>query len=138
VSEQTPPNVVTLGNGRFSVVDDRRRRPAFAVGSDAGTWVSFEGRVYVVRPASSAVSPSGSRGHSAADDDAALAAPMPATVVAVNVEEGQTVSRGEVLITLEAMKMELVVRAPREGTVIRIACRAGELVQPGLALVELR
>lgn len=133
-----PPKVVPLGDGRYTVVEERRRRPAFAVRSDAGTWVYFEGRVHVVRPASSSTSEKRARGHSAADDDEALAAPMPATVVVVNVEEGQTVSRGDVLVTLEAMKMELVIRAPRDGTVTRIACRAGELVQPGLALVELR
>ncbi len=66
-----------------------------------------------------------------------LAAPMPAKVTAVLVEAGQRVQKGDVLITLEAMKMELAVRAPREGTVKRVACRVGELVQPGVGLLEL-
>ena len=130
--------VVGHGNGRFSVVSAMHRRPAFAARSDAGTWVYFDGRVYVIRPPAPAASQQRRRGHSAADHEAALSAPMPATVVSVNVAEGQTVSHGDVLVTLEAMKMELVVRAPREGTVTRVACRAGELVQPGRPLVELR
>ena len=66
-----------------------------------------------------------------------LAAPMPAKVTAVLVEVGQRVQKGDVLITLEAMKMQLAVRAPREGAVKRVACHVGELVQPGVGLLEL-
>ena len=41
------------------------------------------------------------------------------------------------LVLLEAMKMELAVKAPHDGTVARIACEAGAMVQPGIPLVEL-
>lgn len=64
-------------------------------------------------------------------------APMPATVIDIAVEMGQHVEAGEVLLKLEAMKMELPIRAPRAGTVSAIRCQIGELVQPGLPLVEL-
>jgi 3-methylcrotonyl-CoA carboxylase alpha subunit len=67
----------------------------------------------------------------------ALTVPMPARVVKVLVSEGQAVKRGDVLVTLEAMKMELPLKAPRDGTVRTVACREGELVQPGAALVAL-
>ena len=66
-----------------------------------------------------------------------LAAPMPAKVTAVLVEAGQRVRKGDVLMKLEAMKMELAVRAPRDGAVKSVACRVGELVQPGVGLLEL-
>jgi len=66
-----------------------------------------------------------------------LEAPMPAKVTAVLVEAGQHVRKGDVLVKLEAMKMEMAVRAPRDGTVASIACRVGELVQPGVGLLEL-
>jgi biotin carboxyl carrier protein len=66
-----------------------------------------------------------------------LEAPMPAKVTAVLVEAGQQVRKGDVLLKLEAMKMEMAVRAPRDGTVTSIACRVGELVQPGVGLLEL-
>ena len=62
---------------------------------------------------------------------------MPAKVTAILVEAGQRVGKGDVLLKLEAMKMELPVRAPHDGTVTAVLCRAGELVQPGVALVEL-
>ena len=57
--------------------------------------------------------------------------------IAVLVHEGQAVRRGDVVMTLEAMKMELPVRAPRDGTVRSIACKDGDLVQPGVPLLEL-
>ena len=71
------------------------------------------------------------------DDQLALASPMPATVAAITVAPGQDVRQGDVLVMLEAMKMELPVRAPRDGRVKTIRCRVGELVQPGVGLVEL-
>jgi 3-methylcrotonyl-CoA carboxylase alpha subunit len=62
---------------------------------------------------------------------------MPATVVAINVEPGQQVTQGHVMIMLEAMKMELPVTAPHDGRLKAILCRLGELVAPGVPLLEL-
>jgi 3-methylcrotonyl-CoA carboxylase alpha subunit len=62
---------------------------------------------------------------------------MPATVVAVLVEPGARVQKGDTLLMLEAMKMELPIRAARDGVVRAIRCKPGELVQPGVDLVEL-
>lgn len=66
-----------------------------------------------------------------------LTAPMPATVRKIAVVEGARVKKGETLLVLEAMKMELPVRAPSDGVVSKISCREGELVQPGITLVEM-
>ena len=66
-----------------------------------------------------------------------LAAPMPATVRAIHVAAGDSVARGQTLVVLEAMKMELPLKAPADGTVVSIACRVGELVQPGVPLVVM-
>lgn len=66
-----------------------------------------------------------------------LMAPMPATVVQIAVKPGDTVKKGDPLLVLEAMKMELPVRAPSDGIVTAVSCREGELVQPGIALVEM-
>jgi 3-methylcrotonyl-CoA carboxylase alpha subunit len=62
---------------------------------------------------------------------------MPATVVAINAAPGQAVNEGETLIVLEAMKMELPIKAPRQGVVKAVHCAKGELVQPGVNLLEL-
>ena len=132
MSDRGTPHVVPLGDGRFELIEGTRRRIAYAVRTAGDTWVFLDGRVHVVP----AAGPSRSRA-ARADDQSALAAPMPATVVAVNVEAGQAVTRGDVLVTLEAMKMELAIKAPRDGTVRRINCRAGELVQAGVPLIEV-
>lgn len=66
-----------------------------------------------------------------------LMAPMPATVIKINVEAGAAVRKGETLLVLEAMKMELPIRAAADGVVSAIHCRQGDLVQPGVPLVEL-
>jgi biotin carboxyl carrier protein len=125
--------VTPLGNGAYRVTDGTRSRIAYAAGPPDARWVFVDGRVYMVDAA-----PRGtSRRKKRSDDPGALAAPMPATVVTVNVEPGQKVARGDVLLMLEAMKMELPIKAPRDGTVKAIACRQGELVQPGVPLLEL-
>jgi biotin carboxyl carrier protein len=62
---------------------------------------------------------------------------MPATVVAIKVKPGDEVKKGDILIVLEAMKMELPVRAPADGRVEAIHCQPGELVQPDRSLIDL-
>ena len=64
-------------------------------------------------------------------------APMPATVVTINTAPGQSVAEGDTLIVLEAMKMELPIKAPRSGIVKAVHCTKGELVQPGVNLLEI-
>jgi biotin carboxyl carrier protein len=66
-----------------------------------------------------------------------LSAPMPATVLRVHVKKGDVVKRGDVLLLLEAMKMELPVRANSDGVIADVRCREGELVQPGESLIEI-
>jgi 3-methylcrotonyl-CoA carboxylase alpha subunit len=67
-----------------------------------------------------------------------LSAPMPATVIKVLVHPGDTVKKGDIVVLLEAMKMELPVRALSDAVVTAVRCRAGELVQANATLVELR
>lgn len=77
------------------------------------------------------------RGAAGGDHDA-LSAPMPATVVRIQVKAGDRVGAGDTLLVLEAMKMELPIRAPRAATVRAIRCDEGQLVQPDVLLVELQ
>jgi len=66
-----------------------------------------------------------------------LVAPMPGTVVRVESAVGAAVSPGQVLVVLEAMKMEHSVRAPRDGTVAEILVSAGQAVDQGTVLAVL-
>ena len=65
-----------------------------------------------------------------------LTAPMPATVIKLQVAPGDAVKKGDIVVVLEAMKMELPVRALGDAVVSAVCCREGELVQADATLVE--
>ena len=77
----------------------------------------------------------GGRGRSRAD--AGVMSPMPATVASIHATVGQAVNEGDTVIVLEAMKMELPIKAPRAGVVKAVHCAKGDLVQPGVNLLEI-
>ena len=111
----------------------RQVRLAYAVSDKNRVWVFLDGRTSVIESDDRDAPPRAR----ATDDQLALSAPMPATVIAINVAPGQDVAEGDVLVLLEAMKMEVPIKAPRGGRVKSLACREGELVQSGVRLLEL-
>ena len=128
-----------IGEIEYGVVEDAPGQmritsasavPAWAIAVGDTRWVFVDGRVYELTEARQTPrvrsGPLGS-----------LSAPMPATVRRVLVKEGDTVKRGDSLIILEAMKMELPVRAVDDGQVTRVACRPGELVAADAVLIEV-
>ena len=76
-------------------------------------------------------------GRGTAEAAAGLMAPMPGTVVKVLVQEGDEVDEGQLLLVLEAMKMEQSVVAPHAGVVRSLPYGEGDLVPGGAVLVEL-
>ena len=116
-------------HGEVIVRDGDRVARMFAVASADVTWVFHDGAVYRLEDGS----PSARRGH---QTHGSLSSPMPATVIAVKVADGDTVTSGQTLIVLEAMKMELPVRAPGDGRVTRVRCKPGDLVQPDVSLID--
>lgn len=116
--------------GEFVVRDGDCVTRLWAVAAGGITWVFHNGISYEVVEERTARA----RGGAAAGS---LTSPMPATVVQVKVTAGDTVKRGDILIVLEAMKMELPVRAPADGRVTAVNCEAGQLVQPDTSLIEI-
>jgi len=121
-------NFRPLGDGWFAFDDGGRQRRTAIAGDGQTVWVFLDGITYTVAREERIAG----RSKSAAD----VVAPMPATVVSITAALGQSVSEGDTLIVLEAMKMELPIKAARAGVVKAIHCAKGELVQPGVTLVE--
>ena len=107
---------------------DRLERMFVAVAGEV-TWVFHDGVSYRIETAA------GSR-RRGPQSHGSLSSPMPATVVSVKVAPGDTVTAGQTLIVLEAMKMELPVRAPGDGRVKTVHCKAGDLVKPEVSLID--
>ena len=103
---------------------------AWAVAESDVRWVFLDGEVHVFEIVGQGRKRTGAH-------QATLTAPMPATVIRINAPAGTVVKRGETLLVLEAMKMELPIRATEDGTVKTVNCRIGELVQAGVSLIEL-
>ena len=66
-----------------------------------------------------------------------VVAPMPGTILKVNVQNGQAVKEGDLLCVLEAMKMENEIFAPKAGTVAQVVVSKGATVDTGATLVVL-
>jgi acetyl/propionyl-CoA carboxylase alpha subunit len=114
------------------VVEAARHRMIWAVVSGEVVWVFLDGEVFTFE-----IEQDVRRRRRSTGQHESLTAPMPATVRKVGVSAGDAVLRGDVLIVLEAMKMELPVRAHVDGVVTTVHCREGDLVQPGVRLIEL-
>ncbi len=125
-------SVTRDGDGSMRITSEESRRGTIAWSVAVGNvrWVFVDGRVFELAEARPLARARG-RHHGS------LMAPMPATVRRVLVSVGDRVKHGDSLIILEAMKMELPVRADAPGLVRAVHCRQGELVQPGIALIEI-
>jgi 3-methylcrotonyl-CoA carboxylase alpha subunit len=127
--------VTRIADGVYRVVYQGRAEIVYVAGRTGDWWAFWSGEVFraTLPPASGAA-----RSRAGADAPQSLAAPMPATVLKVLVAPGATVRKGETVVILEAMKMELPVRAPADATVKAVHCRDGELVQADAVLIELQ
>ena len=76
-------------------------------------------------------------GSSSTRDDSRIVAPMPGRVVVVKASPGQAVKAGQELIVIEAMKMELAIKSPRDGIVAALHAAAGDLVEADAVLATL-
>ncbi len=133
-------DITTEGNdqGWCRTSDGRSRRFLLSwVGDELHLWLDgylfvYEkvdtGRVDARRP--------GRREQSASGND--ILAPMPGTVAEILVQVGDQVERGQTVMIMESMKMELLITAHRAGVVLRLAVETGSQVDKGMRLLEMQ
>jgi 3-methylcrotonyl-CoA carboxylase alpha subunit len=127
-----PFTVQATSGGRLSIDSPGGIRTVTAAALGDSIWIGIDGYALEFQ-----IDRTTGRVPSAARDQDALTPPMSATVVRIQVQPGDHVEAGDTLVVLEAMKMELPIRAPRVATVRAIHCAEGQLVQPGTVLVDL-
>ena len=100
-------------------------------GSTAGADKAATPKAAAPKAAPKAAEPAGAQGA------VKVNAPMPGKILKVNVNAGTAVKKGDVLLVLEAMKMENEICAPQDGTVATVECAVGDSVETGKVLVSM-
>ncbi len=123
---------LVAGTGHDVTPDDTDGRRTGVLVDDV-VWVHADGRTRALRvlPATRHLD------LGAGGRDAALVSPMPGSVAAVAVADGDDVTAGQVLVVVEAMKMEHPITAPVDGTVVGLAVGPGDAVDAGDPLVTV-
>ncbi|MBI4965437.1 MAG: biotin/lipoyl-binding protein [Desulfomonile tiedjei] len=106
----------------------------YVVPDGQGAWIWHDGRARLVEDADK-IEPRKSRGPGVAASE--VTPPTPGSVVRVLVQQGQTVEKGQALVVISAMKMEMTLSAPYAGTVRAVNAQMGAQVAPGQILVEI-
>ena len=119
-----------LPGGTFMIEGPNGRISGDAVRDGRTIWVHMAGRTYrfdLVRATRERT----------ADSHGDMASPMPGQVQKLLVGEGDSVQAGQPLLVVEAMKMQLEIKAPHAGTVRRLMAKEAQQVEAGVPLVEL-
>lgn len=108
------------GDGELALIIDGRRIAALRAAGDGVQDIRCNGRTHIVQLADD--------GGGAGTDSglSELRAPMPGAVIEIHAAPGQRVARGDPLLTIESMKLQTVLSAPRDGTVAEIAVAQDE------------
>lgn len=101
------------------------------------TWVHLDGETFSEKLESAKGTRRTSKGAARADSGD-LRAPMPGKITQIRVKSGDTVQAGDILIVMEAMKMEYTLKSPRQGQIAEISCQLGAQVTADQLLVSVR
>lgn len=121
-----------LGDGRYRVRAGDARREALIAQHGDQVWIHLDGRTHALQRINplDLLAASGRGGA-----DSALS-PMPGTILTVQVKAGETVKSGQVLITMESMKLEVTITAPHDGEIAEVLCAPGQSVPVKATLVR--
>lgn len=120
-------------DGALTLLVDGQRVTAYVSSDSARCWVTANGRTLLLNKASGTRKRAGAHHHAAGE----LTAPMPGQVRAIHVGQGEPVTKGQTLMLLEAMKMEIRIQSPQAGTVKKLFVSQGQTVEREQVLIEI-
>ncbi len=128
-----------LDENLYSIVANNESYEIVVEERDGETQVLMRGKLYSGKVMDERALLMASRAGGLGEDtgEISIRAPMPGLVVAVPVEEGQEVKKGQTVVILESMKMQNELKAPRDGTVHRIGVTAGQSVEQKKVLITI-
>ncbi len=116
--------ILSTQDGQLNLIIDGERVTAYVSSDNAKHWVTINGRTSLLTKQSGS-----RRGGAKRDNSGELTAPMPGQVRVVNVSVGDAVVKGQTLMILEAMKMEIRIQAPMDGVVSSLSVILGQTVE---------
>jgi len=127
------------GQPVYSLIVDSKSHESYVAREDDNWQVLLRGRLYPVTVEDEREKRlrAAAGGGVAETGEFILKAPMPGLVVAIPVEEGQQVRKGQVILILESMKMQNELKAPRDGTIQRVKVKPGESVEQKQTLLSV-
>jgi biotin carboxyl carrier protein len=125
--------ILQAKDGRLDLLIDGERISAYVSSDHSNHWVTVNGQTFVLTKSSGARK----RGHGSHHAAGELTAPMPGQIRAVKVNEGDVVTKGQTLLVLEAMKMEIRIHAPGDGRVKELFVKKGQTVEREQVLMNI-
>lgn len=122
---------VIFMSDRLSVRTKDGAKTALVARHGDKTWVSFDGDVFEIEPMKAA------KGTAGGADSGQFFAPMPGMIIDLMVSPGESVTKGQKLLVLEAMKTQQPVIAPFDGVVVSVPVQKSQQVTDGMLLISL-
>ncbi len=123
--------IIRAANGRMDLLVDGQRVTAHVSSDMAKRWVTINGQTLMLTKTS------GAKQGVRHDHAGGLIAPMPGQIRSVAVSVGDVVKKGQTLLTMEAMKMEIRIQALKDGVVKSVSVKQGQTVEREQILVEV-
>ena len=126
--------VLQSASGEWTLALDDRILHGYTARDKQNHYIALNGETFTLQSAD----PDKSKRRAVRGDSANLTAPMPGQVTRVLVQDGETVTRGQALVLIEAMKMEIRITAPGDAQIAKVLVTQGEIVERGQKLIAFQ
>lgn len=131
--EKFNTQILSADNGKLNLLVNGERVIGYVSSDGMKRWITIDGRTFVLTKSSTEIKRKGSSGDHAGE----LTAPMPGQVRHVAISIGEAVNKGQTLLIIEAMKMEIRIQAPKDGFVKDLHVKQGQIVEREQILIEV-